>query len=78
MYLFEVCCRLNLPNWLHQSVSDNNADICSRVPVCLLAQRDEVGLCEAVGGGAQVELEHEGTSMLFRQGDVDPLLKPEI
>lgn len=68
-------CRLDLSNRLHQGVPDDDADVCSRVAVRLLAQSDKVGLRETVGGGAQMELEHEGASVLLGQWDVDPLLK---
>lgn len=51
MYLFltetyplEMCCRLDLANRLHESISDNDADIGPRVSICLLPQGYEVGL----------------------------------
>ncbi|TNN66286.1 hypothetical protein EYF80_023520 [Liparis tanakae] len=40
-------------------------------------QGDKVAVGETVGGGAEMELEHEGAGVLFGQRDVDPLLKPE-
>lgn len=69
---------MNFPDGLHKRISDDDADVGPRVPVCLLSQGDKVRVVEAGGGGAQVELEHEGAGVFLWQGDVDPLLKPEI
>jgi len=68
---------LDLSNRLHESVSDNDADVRSRVSLRHLAQSDKVAVGERVGGGAKMELEHEGAGVLFGQRDVDPLLKSE-
>lgn len=46
--------------------------------MCLLAQSDKVRVCETGGGGAQMELKHEGAGMLFRQWDVNSLFKSGI
>lgn len=57
--------RLNLPDRLHESISDNDADVSTRVTICLLAQGHEIGFGETVRRGAQIQLEHEAASMLF-------------
>lgn len=75
MYPLEVCRRLDLSNRLHESISDNDADICTRVSFCFLAKSHEIRLCEAVGGRTQVEFEHERSGMLLGQWDVNSLLK---
>lgn len=75
-HLFEVRGRLNLPDGLHESVSDNNTDVCPRVALRLLAQGDKVCLRQVVGGGAQVQFEHVGASVHLGQRDVDALFKP--
>lgn len=75
-YLFEVSRWLNPPDGLHEGVPDNYADVCPGVAVCFLAQSDEVVVRQPVGGGAQVQLEHEGAGVLLWQRNVDPLLKP--
>lgn len=76
-YSLEVCCRLDFSNRLHESISDNDADICTRVSFCFLAKSHEIRLCETVGGRTQVEFEHEGSGMLLGQRDVNSLLKSE-
>lgn len=69
--------RLDLPDRLHEGVPDDDADVGPRVAVRLLAQGGEVGLGQACGRGAQVQLEHKGAGVLLGQRDVDSLLKPE-
>ena len=76
-YPFEVGGTLHLPDGLHESVSDDDTDVSSRVALGLLAEGDKVGVIEAGGCGAQMKPEHEGAGMFLRQGDVDPLLKPD-
>lgn len=44
-HLFEVSGRLHLPYGLHESVSDNNTDVRSRVALRAFAQGHKVGLC---------------------------------
>lgn len=75
-HLFEVRGRLNLPDGLHESVSDNNTDVCPRVALRVLAQGYKVCLGQVVGGGAQVQFEHVGASVYLGQRDVDTLFKP--
>ena len=43
-HLFKVSGRLNLPDGLHESVSDNNTDVRSRIAPGALAQGDKVCL----------------------------------
>lgn len=76
-YPFEVSCWLHLSNRLHESISDNDTDICARVSIGFLAKSSKIRLSETVGGWAQMELEHKGAGMLLGQRDVDPLLKSE-
>lgn len=66
LYLFEVRGRLNLPDRLHEGVPNDDTDVRSRVALRLSAQSDEVRLCQVVGGGAQMQFEHEGASVLLR------------
>lgn len=77
LYLFEVRGWLNLPDRLHEGVPDDNTNVRPRVALCLFAQRDEVCVCQFVGGGAQMQLEHEGAGVLLRQRNVDSLFKPK-
>lgn len=70
-----MCCWLDFANRLHESISDNDADISPRVPICFLSEGYEVGLCEVVGCGTQVKLKHEWAGVLFGQRDVNSLLK---
>lgn len=70
-----MCGALHFPDGLHQSVAHYDADVGTRVALGLLAQRDEVGLVQAVGRGAQMQLKHEGAGVFLWQGDVDALLK---
>lgn len=70
-----MCCWLDLANRLHESISDDYANIGPRVSIGFLAQGDEVGLCETVGCGAQVELEHGRSGVLLGQWNVNSLLK---
>lgn len=75
-HLFEVRGRLNLPDGLHESVSDNNTDVRSRIALRAFAQGDKVCLRKVIGGGAQVQFEHVGASMDLGQRDVNALFKP--
>lgn len=75
-HLFEVSGRLNLPDGLHESVSDNNTDVCSRIAPRAFAQGDKVCLRQVVGGGAQVQFEHGGAGVNLGQRDVNALFKP--
>lgn len=43
-HLFEVSRRLNLPDGLHEGVSDNNTDVGSGIAIREFAQGDEVCL----------------------------------
>lgn len=76
LYLFKVCGRLNFTNGLHEGVSHHDTDVGTRVALCFLAERDEIGFREAVGGGAEVELDHERACVLLRKRDVDALFEP--
>lgn len=62
---------------LHERVPHDDADVGAGVALRLLAQRHKVRLHQAVGGGAQMQFEHEGAGVRLGQRDVDPLLKPE-
>lgn len=75
--LFEVCCRLDLPDRLHQSIPHNDANVCSRVAVGFMRQLPQVRLTQAVGRVAQVETEHLGPGRFLGQRNVDALLKSE-
>lgn len=70
-------CGLHLSYRLHESISDNDRNICARVSIRLLSEVHKIGLGEAVGSRAQMEFEHEATGMLLGQGNVDPLLKSD-
>jgi len=76
-YLFEVRGGLDLPDRLHEGVPHDDADVRPGVAGGLLAQGDVVRLRQGAGGGAQMQLEHEGAGVRLGQRDVDPLLKPE-
>lgn len=76
LYLFKVGGRLNFADWLHEGVSHHDADVGTRVALGFLPQRDEIGFREAVGGGAEVELEHERAGVLLGKRDVDALFEP--
>ena len=78
MYLFEVSCHLNLADGLHEGIPDDDADVGPGVALRLLAQLHEVCFSQVGWGGAQMQLEHEGTGVLLRQRDVNTLLKPTI
>ena len=67
---------LNLADRLHEGVADDDADVGPGVAVGLAAQGHKVLVRQAGGGGAQVQLEHEGAGVLLRQRDVNTLLKP--
>lgn len=75
-YLFEVSRGLHFANGLHEGVANDDTDVSTRIPVGLLPECDEIGFVEAIGGGAQVQLEHGGASGLLRKRDVDALFKP--
>lgn len=77
-YLFEVSRGLDFANGLHEGVANDDADVGTRVAVGLLPQSDEISFVEAIGGGAEVQLEHGGASGLLRERDVDALFKPVI
>ena len=75
-YLFEVCGRLHLPDWLHEGISHDDANVSAGVAVCLKGELPQVGVTQAVRRVAQVETEHLGPRRFFWEGDVDTLLKP--
>lgn len=72
---FEVSGGLNLPDGLHEGVSDDDANVSTRVTVRLLAQSHEVWFGETGRCAAQIQLEHESASVLFRKRNVDTFLK---
>lgn len=76
-YPFEVGCWLDLSYRLHESISDNYTDICTGVSSRFLAKIYKIRIGETVRGRAQMQLEHERTGMLLRQGYIDPLLKSD-
>ena len=75
-HLFEVRGGLNLPDGLHESVPDDDADVGAGVTVRFVSELPQVGLAQAVRGVAQVEAEHLRSRWLLGQRDVDALLKP--
>lgn len=74
--LFEVCGGLDLPDGLHESVPDDDADVRAGVTVRLVGELPQVGVAQAVRGVAQVEAEHLSSGWLLWQRDIDALLKP--
>lgn len=76
-HLFEVGGRLDLPDGLHESVPDDDADVGAGVAVCFVGELPQVGLAQAVWRVAQMETEHLGPSRLLGQRDVDTLLKSD-
>lgn len=49
-HLFEVCGGLDLPDRLHESVPDDDADVCAGVTVCFVGKLPQVGVAQAVWG----------------------------
>lgn len=76
LYLFEVSRGLHFANGLHEGVANDDADVGTRIPIGILSECDEISFVEAIGGGAEVQLEHGGASGLLRKRDVDALFKP--
>lgn len=70
-----MCGWLDLPNRLHQSVSDDNTYVCSRVAVCFTCKLPQVGFAQTVWRVAQMKTEHLSPSWLLWKRDVDTLLK---
>lgn len=73
--LFKVRGRLDLPNRLHESIADDNADVGSGVAVCFAGELPQVSLAQAVWCVAQMKTKHLSPSWLLRQRDIDTLLK---
>jgi len=76
-HLFEVSGRLNLPNRLHESVPDDDADVGAGVAVCFACKLPKVDLVQTVRRVAQMKSKHLSPSRLLGQRDVDPLLKSD-
>lgn len=74
-HLLEVCGRLDLPDGLHESVPDDDADVRAGEAVRFVGQLPHVGVAQAVWGVAKVEAEELSSRRLLWQGDVDTLLK---
>lgn len=68
---------LHLPDRLHEGIPDDYTDVSSGVAVCLFTQSHKIVLRQLVGGGAQMQFKHVGTSVFLRQRDVDSLFKPK-
>lgn len=49
-HLLEVCGRLDLPDWLHESVPDDDADVRAGVTVRFVGKLPQVGVAQAVWG----------------------------
>lgn len=69
--------RLDLPNRLHESIPDDDADVGAGVAVCFAGELPQVGLTQAVWRVAQMKTKHLSPGWLLRQRDVDPLLKSD-
>lgn len=63
---------------LHQGISHNHSNITSRVPLGLLSEVGEVGGCETVRRGANVDFEHPTTGLNVGERNVYSLLEPLI
>lgn len=72
-----MCGRLDLPDRLHERVSDNDADVSARVAVRLVGELPQVGVAQAVRRVAQMKTEHLSPGRLLRQRDVDTLLESD-
>lgn len=72
-----MCGRLDLPDGLHERVSDNDANVGAWVAVCLVGELPQVGVAQAVRRVAQMEAEHLSSGRLLRQWDVDALLESD-
>lgn len=72
-----MCGGLDLPDGLHESVPDDDADVRARVTVRFVGELPQVGVAQAVWGVAEMEAEHLRSGRLLWQWDVDTLLKPE-
>lgn len=69
--------RLDLPNRLHESVPDDDADVGAGVAVRFAGELPQVGLAQAVWRVAQMETKHLSPSWLLWERDVDTLLKSD-
>lgn len=72
-----MCGRLDLPNGLHESIPDDDADVGTGVAFCFAGELPQVGLAQAVWCVAQMEAKHLSPSRLLWQRDVDTLLKSD-
>lgn len=61
IYLSKVRRRLDLPDWLHESVSDDDLDVRSGVAFGSAAEFAEVDVADGRGGVTQVKFEHAGS-----------------
>lgn len=68
---------LDLPDGLHERVSDNDADVSAWVAVCFVGELPQVGVAQAVRRVAQMKTEHLRPGRLLRQRDVDTLLESD-
>lgn len=74
-HLLEVGGRLDLPNGHHESVSDNDANVCTRVAVGAPGELGEVVWSESVRRVPYVNLKHPSSWRLLGERDVDSLLE---
>lgn len=51
-YLFEVSGRLHLADRLHEGITNEDADICTRVALWLMPESGKVCLTQVIGSGA--------------------------
>ncbi|MEQ2179770.1 hypothetical protein GOODEAATRI_028563, partial [Goodea atripinnis] len=77
LYLFKVGSRLDLPDWLHESVPNNDADVSARVAVRFARELPQVGVAQAVRRVAKMKSKHLGPGRFLRKRDVNPLLKSD-
>ena len=67
-----------LPNGLHQSISNDDGDIGSRVSLGLLRELSVLRLSESARRSADVELEHSLSSIGFGKRNVDSLFESVV
>lgn len=69
--------RLDLPDRLHESVPNDDADVGPRVAVRFACELPQVGVAQAVRRVAEMKSEHVAAGLFLRKRDVNPLLKSE-
>ena len=73
--LSKMRCCLYFSDWLHESVSHDDADVSAGVPIRPARQVPEVGLHQVVWRLSQIQFEQVQSSRLLGQGNVNSLLK---